>query len=323
MALYLVDGTRTLVEFKSDGPSALSYPALSGSQVLTYKSMSVFLLVKELVTELFTIRYNVFRFSKNQAIESVTSRQGIHSRVMLKNDLHFSVKEIGNIYQAEDSVSMMWSKPPQCNAFYEAGKEYRTLDISAAPALLDQLAYFFPDLRIFEKEKAQLLIPNPCFITPAIKDVVNDILDCPYDERTSLFYFDVKVREYLYLLLENGLRLKNTRQSFTPYEIRQIHNARGILISDLNNPPSNVRSLAKEVGLNEARLRAGFKHFYNTTVFDYFQNTRMQKARQLLLHTNKPLKEICELVGYPRMTNFITAFRKYFGYTPASLRRNS
>jgi AraC-like DNA-binding protein len=34
-----------------------------------------------------------------------------------------------------------------------------------------------------------------------------------------------------------------------------------------------------------------------------------------------PIKQICVLTGYARMTNFITAFRKKFGYTPGSLRR--
>jgi len=41
----------------------------------------------------------------------------------------------------------------------------------------------------------------------------------------------------------------------------------------------------------------------------------------LLQTTNKPIKEICTLVGYPRTTNFITAFRKRFGVTPGSFRR--
>jgi AraC-like DNA-binding protein len=41
----------------------------------------------------------------------------------------------------------------------------------------------------------------------------------------------------------------------------------------------------------------------------------------LLLTTNKPIKDICSSVGYPRITNFITAFRRRFGVTPGSLRR--
>jgi AraC-like DNA-binding protein len=65
----------------------------------------------------------------------------------------------------------------------------------------------------------------------------------------------------------------------------------------------------------------GFSQFFKTGVFECFQRARMYKAKQLLLQTNKPIKEICTMAGYPRMSNFITAFRKFFKYTPGSLRR--
>ncbi len=324
MALYLVNSERTLVEFQKENPAVLSFPPLAGSQVLSYQNSSLKLLIKELITELYTIRYNAFQFFKNQAIEATSNKKGVHSRVMLQNDLHYFIQHIGNIHHREGSISMIYSDTAQCKALFEAGKDYRALDIFMAPGLVDQLAFFFPELRInWQEAKTRLLLPHPCFITPSVKNVISDILDCPYDEATSRFYFDLKVREYLYVLMEQQIRTKKSKYRFTPYETEQIHKAREILLSNLERPPLTIRELARKVALNEFKLKAGFKYYYSLGVFECFQQARMEKARHLLLHTNKPIKDICLLTGYPRMTNFITAFRKHFGFTPASLRRES
>lgn len=324
MALFLLNNEKVAVDFQKENPSVLAYPLLPGSHILSFQTKELSLLIKELVTDFFTIRYNLFTFTKNQAIESKSQKEGLHSRVMLQNDLHYSIQDIGNIHQPEGAVTMLWSQEAHCTALYEGNKEYRTLDIFIAPGIAEQLSFFFPQWSLHIKDKfPQLLLPNPCFITPAVRDVVTAILECPYDEQTSQFYFDLKIREYLYIILEQQVRARKLKYRFTPYEIEQIHKAKEVLLSNLNKPPLTIRELARKVALNECKLKAGFKQYFHVGVFEYFQQARMEKAKQLLLHTNKPLKDICVLTGYPRMTNFITAFRKHFGYTPASLRRSS
>jgi AraC-like DNA-binding protein len=322
MPLYLLNTSRFEVPFVPERATVLSYPALAGSRVLSYKTSQLQLVVKELITELFTIRFNSFRFQKNQAIESVSQKKGIHSRVMLQGELYFSIADIGNIHQRESTVTMIWSGSTHCTALYENGKDYQALDIYAAPGLVEQLSSFYPDLKLdMQSEASRLLLDKPCFTTPEIKKLVTEILDCPYDVSTSRFYFDLKVREYLYVLLEQQLHPKKSRYRFTPYETEQIHKAREILLSGTDKPPLTVHLLARQVSLNEYQLKAGFKHFFNRGVFETFQEARMDRAKDLLLNTNKPIKEISVLTGYPRITNFITAFRKHFGITPASLRR--
>jgi AraC-like DNA-binding protein len=322
MALYILNSTRVPVEFQSENSPVLSFPFFPGSKVLTYQNKELCLLIRELVTEFYTIRYNVFSFYKNQAIESISEKRGIHSRVMLQNDLHFSIEGIGNIHQKEDSVTMIWSDRARCKALFESGKDYRTLDIYIATGLINQLSFFFPELKIEDiNDTPRLFLSNPCFITPAIRDVISQILECPYDAQTSQFYFDLKVREYLYVLMEQHFHSKKGGYRFTPYDKEQIIKAREILLSNLDKPPLRIRELARKVALNEFKLKAGFKHYFQTGVFECFHGARMQKAKELLLHTEKPIKDICILAGYPRMTNFITAFRRHFGYTPASLRR--
>ena len=322
MALYLLNGAKTPVAFVKEDPLTPSYPTLPGSHFLTFQTPHLHLTVKELVTEFFTIRYNSFCFTKNQAIESHSGKRGLHSRALFTSEAHYSIDGVGTVHQNEDTVLLLWSEAITCTALFEGGRQYEALDIYAAPGLVDQLAFFFPDLtRFSETERLQLLLPNPCYITPRVKDIIHEILDCPYDERTSAFYFDLKVREYFYVLLEQRVRTVQNKQHFSPYEKEQVYKAREILLSDLTHAPLTIRELSRKVALNECKLKTGFKHFFTVGVFECFQHARMERARHLVLTTHKPIKEIAALSGYPRMTNFITAFRKFFGYTPGELRR--
>jgi AraC-like DNA-binding protein len=320
MALYLINGERQLVNFQNDRTSVLSYPAFPGSTVRKFQNENANLLIKEIMSDLFSIRYKIFQFSARQKIESVSNTAGIYSRVMLQNELHLSIDSIGALHQREGTISLLSGKVGSCIAAMEAGVDYRALDIYAGKDLASQLIRFFPDIE-FGSEKVRNLLAYPCFISPALHKIIDAILDCPYDETTSHFYFDVKVREYFYFLLKERTVIKESKYRFTPFEMDRLVQAREILLSDLSKPPLTIRQLAQKAGINEFKLKVGFAQFFKTGVFECFQRARMYKAKQLLLQTNKPIKDICTQAGYPRMTNFITAFRKFFGETPGSFRR--
>jgi AraC-like DNA-binding protein len=299
MPIYLNNNSESIVEFQKGMPVSYSGPLLKGSNVLYFAKDTFQLIIQEIVTELYTLRLNVFRFFETLTLDSVSRKKGIHSRTLLKGNLRHKVKGTGRI-----------------------NTEYRTFDIFYSPQLLEQLIPFFPELRRLEREEhPKRLFKQPCFITPIMQDIIRQILECPFDETTRQFYFDLKVREYLYVMLEHIYNRAPSRYRFTPYETACIIKAHKLLLDDLSKKPLSLRMLSKTSAINEFKLKAGFRQLFGLSVFDCLQEARMQKARELLLSTNEPLKQICVLTGYPRMTNFITAFRKRFGYTPGSLRR--
>jgi AraC-like DNA-binding protein len=320
MALYVHNGERQLIQFQNNPTTVLSYPAFPGGTVRSFHNEKINFLIKEIISELFSIRYKIFQFSEKQKIESISDALGIHSRVMLQNELKLSVNSLGQIHQREGTISLLSGQIKSCTTTLEAGTQYRALDIYAGEDLASKLASFFPEVQ-FNANQIKNLLPFPYFVSPGLHKVIDAILDCPYDEATSHFYFDVKVREYFYLLLKECTSTKETKYRFTPFEIDRLVLAKDILLADLTKPPLTIKQLAKQAGINEFKLKVGFPQFFKTGVFECFQRARMFKAKQLLLSTNKPIKDICTMAGYPRMTNFITAFKNYFGYTPGSLRR--
>jgi len=322
MPIYLNSNQGNFIHFQNGLPINYSGPLLRGSRVLYFAKDSCQLIIQEIITELYTLRLNVFHFLETLTIDSVSNKEGIHSRILLKGNLRHKVKGTGRIYLREGEFTMLWADNANCNCRFEKDTEYRTLDIFYSPALFQQLIIYFPELKDLQNAgHVKRLTKNPCYITPEMQDIIHEILECPFDESSRQFYFDLKVREYLYVMLEHTYNRPPARYRFTPYEIACIIKAHKILLEDLSKKPLSLRMLSKAVAINEFKLKAGFKQLFGLSVFDCLQEARMQKARELLLSTNQPLKQICVLSGYPRMTNFITAFRKRFGYTPGSLRR--
>jgi AraC-like DNA-binding protein len=82
-----------------------------------------------------------------------------------------------------------------------------------------------------------------------------------------------------------------------------------------------IQELAKEIGMNEWKLKKGFKQVFGMGPFEYLVNARMEKAKSLLSETKKSLKQIARSLGYKYPNNFITAFEKKFEQSPANFKK--
>lgn len=100
-------------------------------------------------------------------------------------------------------------------------------------------------------------------------------------------------------------------------DISKIHRAREILFDRMESPPSLIE-LAREVGLNDFKLKQGFKEVFNQTAFGCLHRQRMEKARTILLEQRGQIITAASEVGYQNHGHFSVAFRKYFGITPSA-----
>lgn len=100
-------------------------------------------------------------------------------------------------------------------------------------------------------------------------------------------------------------------------DIERLHHAKDILISNLENPPS-LLDLAQQVGLSDRKLKQGFRQVFNTTVFGYLHDYRMEKARQLLQEDTMTIAEVSYTVGFANRGYFAEAFKRKFGVNPSA-----
>ena len=310
------------LEFQSGLPADYNGPILRGAIALSSRTNIAELVVQELTGEHYSIRFIVCKFLRQVTATANIHGRGLYSYFMLKSGLRREIGSIGKLHLRQDQFACFFTEPTLCSARFEKDKEYRALDLFYSPGLLEELIQFFPEIGdVLESSSATLLSGRTFWALPCMKEITNQILNCPFDEATRQFYFDLKVREFLFQLLQNAYRKDHKEYYFTPWETARIHQARSILETHISGKPPTIRVLSRRVALNEFKLKTGFRQFFGAGIFEWLMEQKMQHAKELLLTTNKPIKDICAMVGYPRTTNFITAFRRRFGMTPGSLRR--
>jgi len=81
-----------------------------------------------------------------------------------------------------------------------------------------------------------------------------------------------------------------------------------------------IPPLARQVGINEAKLKEGFRELYGHPIHTYLLQLRLEKAKQLLLNTSMPVTDITYHIGYSHVTHFTTLFKKEVGMTPTEFR---
>jgi AraC-like DNA-binding protein len=75
------------------------------------------------------------------------------------------------------------------------------------------------------------------------------------------------------------------------------------------------------MGTNRNKLNEAFKTFYGMTVFAWFHVQRMAMAETLLKTTTLSILQVGEQVGYPNSSNFSTAFKREFKFSPKHYRK--
>ncbi len=158
-------------------------------------------------------------------------------------------------------------------------------------------------------------------VTPAIQFAIQQIMNCPLQGPLRQIYLESKALELIALRLDqlnsHGPGL-NRSKSLSHRDIEKIHYAKEILMDDMENPPS-LLELSKQVGLNDFKLKKGFREVMGNTVFGYLREQRMARAHRLLEEGKMNVTEVLYGVGYNDPSHFCSEFKKRFGITPSSL----
>ena len=84
-----------------------------------------------------------------------------------------------------------------------------------------------------------------------------------------------------------------------------------------------LKSLSEKYYVNSAYLGQLFRKKNGQSFKDYLNNYRMERAADLLLHTDKKIVEIAEEVGYHDLDYFVNRFILVKGCTPAKFWREA
>ncbi|MCB0632354.1 MAG: AraC family transcriptional regulator [Saprospiraceae bacterium] len=99
------------------------------------------------------------------------------------------------------------------------------------------------------------------------------------------------------------------------YDLDRILKAKEILVSDLQNAPT-IQDLAKLSGINQQKLKRGFKQVFGSTINQYLRDVRMETAKCLIMDGKSTIQDIAERVGYSNQSHFARRFRDKYGMLP-------
>lgn len=94
------------------------------------------------------------------------------------------------------------------------------------------------------------------------------------------------------------------------------------LMQESLGDPWTLDRLASAVNLSGTRFTHLFRQQTGTPPIRMLEEMRMERARQLLLKSDRSVQRIAEEVGYPDAFYFSTRFRKQSGCSPTAWRRN-
>lgn len=87
--------------------------------------------------------------------------------------------------------------------------------------------------------------------------------------------------------------------------------------------PGTVLCASDELGWKGVGFTRRFRESFGCTAHHFLVERRVDRARQLLLHSKTPVKEIASACGFADQAHLTRVFRERLNATPASLRRSS
>ncbi len=161
-------------------------------------------------------------------------------------------------------------------------------------------------------------------ISSPIQQVVDDIISNPYSGSLESIFLLAKTLELLVLCVHNYKKSNEYQYHYlkTKTDKEAIIAARDFINERLDNPP-NLTEIARHVGLNEFKLKYGFKEMFKSTIFGYLTDRRLNLANNYLKNTDKTLAQIAYDLGYSSPQHFSNQFRKKFGVTPKSVQKST
>lgn len=216
-------------------------------------------------------------------------------------------------------------RPEKLNLPLRSGQWHRMIklqmDVGEIARLIDG-----QDLTIPESLRPVLLPSKPWrpqvrrTLSPALECIGYQMLNCPFLGTARRLFMEGKALEILAHELHGSMETSSKeRGGYSQEDFERLEHARRILQEEYSDPPT-ILALSRRIGMNDYKLKRGFREIYDITIFGYVRKLRMEKARALLELGHLNVTEVAMETGYSCLGHFAAAFKKRFGVLPSQYR---
>ncbi len=159
-------------------------------------------------------------------------------------------------------------------------------------------------------------------ISPRACMALQQLFSCPFHGAIRRVYMEAKAMELV--ALQMATMTSNFCRKSSPLkkqDVERIYAARSILLQNMDHLPT-LAELARKVGLNQTKLKQGFRQVFNTTVIGCVNEYRLDQAREILARGELTVSEVAYQLGFYDPTHFIRHFKARFGVTPGAWAKN-
>ena len=307
-------------------PTDYTGPILPGATVLTANGDLGTMVLQEFKDGLLNIQLSSYYFLQRIKLSFRSNNINLNTPLALKNSFAFRSREMRNLVLKQDQYALVNLAGKTCQAVFEKEKDYRLFNIRYSEEIISELSLLFPAQ--FEayikrvREGRSFALNSPAWVPQELKYIAEKIICAPYPEEQREYFFGQKIREFLFLLFAHSFGEEMERDRINKETLAGIERIETMLRTKLKGY-FPIPNLAKSVHMNQNKLQILFRKLYGKRIYEYQRNARLEEARRLILEENLQIKEVYSLTGYKSISAFITEFKKYFGYSPGSLKKNS
>lgn len=206
-----------------------------------------------------------------------------------------------------------------------AGSRMLGVDFRFAPALLESIGLHSLGclVRAFSDNGSvqdAVLMRRPLDAT--LRRIAEEAVACRMHGAARRVYLQSKALEVLAHVIAFGDGGGDAAGGLTRRDQQRIQHAADVLRARYSEPWT-IASLAREAGINERKLKQGFRQVLGRTVHDHLERTRIAAAQELLADEGFGVTETALAVGYSNPSHFAKVFKRNVGTSPGRWRRQA
>lgn len=170
-------------------------------------------------------------------------------------------------------------------------------------------------------QKQKVVQTGSISLAPEMRTILLELLQPSLSGNLRNLQLEGKVIELIALQLDQHVNASKEQSKWRKKDLETFYAIHEYL-STAYNEDHSLQSLSRQFGINEFKLKQGFRQHFGTTVFDFIFDLKMKHAKKLILEERLYLHEVSRQVGYKNANHFSTAFKRKFGFSPNELRNN-
>ena len=206
-----------------------------------------------------------------------------------------------------------------------AGSHMVGIDFRFAPSLLDNLGLQSLGclMRAFNDHGSvhdALLMKRQATIP--LRRIANDVMSCRMKGTARRVYMQSKALELLSHIIAFCDVEPTLPTALRQADLAKVQEAVDILTQRFSEPWT-IAGLAREAGINERKLKQGFRTCLGRTVHEHLERTRIAAAQSLFADEGLNVTEAALAVGYSTPSHFAKVFKRRTGLSPSIWRRQA